>query len=102
MICLPDHSTFQDFEKALLLAITEGAEGFGLAWIVNILNNDNSLHWIKKYSSYSQCVPTSLEYDKCNVLKLRKVCEQSELRLQKDPIKRGKLVILMMWLGPKF
>lgn len=31
MICLPDHSTFQDFEKALLFAITEGAEGFGLA-----------------------------------------------------------------------
>ena len=31
MICLPDHPTFQDFEKALLLAITEGAEGFGLA-----------------------------------------------------------------------
>ena len=31
MICLPDHSNFQDFEKALLLAITEGSEGFGLA-----------------------------------------------------------------------
>ena len=30
-------------------------------------------------------------YAKCNVLKPRKVCEQSELRLQNiDPIKRGK------------
>ena len=36
-----------------------------------------------------QGVPTSLGYDKCNVLKLRKVCEQSELRLQKGPINGG-------------
>ncbi len=31
MICLPEHSTFEDFEKALLTAITEGSEGFGLS-----------------------------------------------------------------------
>ena len=31
-----------------------------------------------------QGVPTSLRYAKWNVLKLRKVCERSELRLQKD------------------
>ena len=37
-----------------------------------------------------QGVPTSLEYTKCNVLKLRKVCEQSELLLQKEP-KKGEL-----------
>ena len=36
-----------------------------------------------------QGVPTSFEYAKCNVMKLWKVCERSELRLQKDPIKRG-------------
>ena len=29
-----------------------------------------------------QFVPTSLGYAKCNVLKLRKVCERSELSLQ--------------------
>ena len=35
-----------------------------------------------------QGVPTSLEYAKYNVLKLRKGCEQSELRVQNiDPIK---------------
>ena len=38
--------------------------------------------------TYLQGVPTSLGYAKCNVLKLRKVCERSELRLQKDPIKK--------------
>ena len=38
-----------------------------------------------------QGVPTSLEYAKYNVLKLREVCERSELRLQNiDPIKRGE------------
>ena len=51
---------------------------------------DNSNH------ALVQGVQTSLGYAKCNVLKLRKVCERSELRLQKDPIKRGKLVIIMM------
>ena len=30
MICLPEHSSFKDFEKAMLTAITDGAEGFGL------------------------------------------------------------------------
>ena len=40
-----------------------------------------------------QGVPTSLEYAKYNVLKLREVCEQSELHLQKVSIKRGKLGI---------
>ena len=36
-------------------------------------------------------VTTSLVYAKCNILKLRKVCEQSELRLQNiDPLKRGE------------
>jgi len=29
MICLSDHNSYQDFEKALLTAITEGCEGFG-------------------------------------------------------------------------
>ena len=43
---------------------------------------------------YLQCVQTSLGYAKCNILKLRKVCERSELRLQKGPIKRGKVLIL--------
>ena len=43
-----------------------------------------------------QDVPTSLGYAKCNVLKLRKVCERGELHLLKDPINRGKLLILMM------
>jgi len=31
MICLSEHSTFESFEKTLLIAITEGAEGFGFA-----------------------------------------------------------------------
>lgn len=31
MICLSEHSSFENFEKSLLIAITEGAEGFGLA-----------------------------------------------------------------------
>lgn len=30
MICLPEHAKFDDFEKALLTAITDGAEGFQL------------------------------------------------------------------------
>ena len=30
MICLPDHNEFNNFEQALLTAITEGNEGFGL------------------------------------------------------------------------
>jgi hypothetical protein len=30
MICLPDHDEFTHFEQALLIAITEGNEGFGL------------------------------------------------------------------------
>ena len=46
-----------------------------------------------------QGVPTSLEYAKCNVRKLRKVCERSELCFQRDRIKRGKLVIFLMYLG---
>ena len=41
-----------------------------------------------------QGVQTSLGYAKCNVLKFRKVCERSELRLQNiDPIKRGEDLI---------
>ena len=40
---------------------------------------------------FVQGVPTSLGYAKCNVLKLRKVCERSEQYLQIiDPIKRGE------------
>ena len=31
MICLPEHDVFVNFEQALLTAITEGNEGFGLA-----------------------------------------------------------------------
>ena len=43
------------------------------------------------FYSFLQGIPTSLGYPKCNVLKLRKVCERSELRLQNiDPIKRGE------------
>ena len=46
---------------------------------------------------FLQGVRTSLGYAKCNVLRLRKVCERSELCLQNiDPIKRGKKVILMV------
>ncbi len=29
-LCLPDYETYEQFEKALLLAINEGSEGFGL------------------------------------------------------------------------
>lgn len=31
MICLPEHDSFKEFEQALLTAINEGNEGFGLA-----------------------------------------------------------------------
>ena len=31
MICLSDHSSFQSFERALLIAINNGSEGFELA-----------------------------------------------------------------------
>lgn len=31
MICLPEHDSFQSFERALLTAINEGSEGFGFA-----------------------------------------------------------------------
>ena len=48
-----------------------------------------SLSLKKWFATFVQSVPTS---SKCNVLKLRKVCERSELRLQNDPIKTGKLV----------
>ena len=41
-------------------------------------------------------VPTSLGYAKCNVLKLRKVCERSELCFENiDPIKMGEFRILI-------
>ena len=44
---------------------------------------------IREEGTYTiQCVQTSLGYAKCNILKLRKVCERSELHLQKDRIKR--------------
>ena len=44
--------------------------------------------WMEQFHSCLkiQGVPTSLGFAKCNVLKLRKVCEWSELRLQKDPV----------------
>ena len=46
---------------------------------------------LSKILNNVQDVPTSLGYAKCSVLKLRKVCEQSELRLQNiDPMNRGK------------
>ena len=49
---------------------------------------ETSRGWILEYI---QVVPTSLGYPKCNVLKLSKASEQSELRLQYiDPIKRGR------------
>ena len=44
------------------------------------------------FISFIQGVPTSLEYAKCNVLKLRKVCERSGLCLQKDLIKKGEIL----------
>ena len=57
------------------------------------------IYWLYEYYKLSlisqgfdilQGVPTSLGNAKCNVLKLRKVCEQSQLLLQNiDPIKRG-------------
>ncbi len=31
MICLPEHRSYKEFERALLTAINEGGEGFGLA-----------------------------------------------------------------------
>ena len=56
----------------------------------------NELPFFELIDIILQGVPTSLGYAKCNVLKFRKVCERSEQRLKNDPIKRGKLVILMM------
>ena len=54
----------------------------------------NELPFFELIDIILQGVPTSLGYAKCNVLKLRKVCERSELRLQNiDPIKRGKFWI---------
>ena len=32
-LCLPDYETYEHFERALLIAIKEGSEGFGLIWI---------------------------------------------------------------------
>lgn len=29
-LCLPDYETYEQFEKSLIIAITEGTEGFGL------------------------------------------------------------------------
>ena len=29
-LCLPDHATYEAFEAALKMAITEGSEGFGV------------------------------------------------------------------------
>lgn len=29
-LCLPDYESFEHFEKALLIAISEGTEGFGM------------------------------------------------------------------------
>lgn len=29
-LCLPDYESFEQFEKALLIAISEGTEGFGM------------------------------------------------------------------------
>ena len=50
-----------------------------------------------------QGVPTSLGYAKCIVLKLRKVCEQSELRLKNiDPIKRVKISPYLSGQNSKF
>ena len=46
--------------------------------------------------SIVQGVPTSLGYAKYNVLKPRKVCERSELRLQNiELIKKGEFPILI-------
>ena len=42
-----------------------------------------TLEYLKLVYYLIQSVPTSLESTKCDVLKLRKVCERSELRLQK-------------------
>ena len=41
------------------------------------------------FCRWLQGVPTGFGYTKCNALKLRKVCERSELRLQKGPKKGG-------------
>ena len=49
-----------------------------------------------------QDVPTSLGYAKCNVLKPRKVCERSELRLQKRPNKKGEISDFNNVTGSKF
>lgn len=37
-LCLPDYESFEHFEKALLIAISEGTEGFGMVW-----NNKNQM-----------------------------------------------------------
>lgn len=29
-LCLPDYESYEQFEKSLLLAISEGSEGFGM------------------------------------------------------------------------
>ena len=29
-LCLPDYDSYEHFEKALLIAIKEGSEGFGM------------------------------------------------------------------------
>ena len=52
---------------------------------------------------FGSCVPTSLGNAKCDVLKLRKICERSELRLQNiDPINRGEFWILSRQKGGHF
>ena len=54
-------------------------------------------------NAHKQGFPTSLGYVKCNIIKLRKVSEQSELRLQNiDPIKRGEFRILTQQKGVHF
>ena len=62
---------------------------------VHIGGRLGTLHFIRFPTSqvrkHIQGVLTSLGYAKCDVLKLRKVCQQNGLRLQNiDPIKRGK------------
>ena len=61
------------------------------------------MHASKLKEIQIQGVITSLGYAKCNVLKLRKVFERSELHLQKDPIKSmSKFKISPFLLGQYF
>ena len=82
-----------------------------IGWINFVFVSSRRMSFIfapeKKKNEIETCVikgvPTSLGYAKCNFLKIRKVCERSELRLQNiDPIKRGDFLISTQQKGVNF